>query len=73
MQIQVTDASLLHKLFAEEGVEIPEEAMLHVVRKLSNPAGCHWCGARTKVGVVVPAKGKTPEYVKLACCGKKVS
>lgn len=67
------DLERLKKIMVSQDIDVDDERMIRAFRLFENPAGCEHCGARTKVGVVVPAKGKTPEYVKLACCGKKVS
>jgi hypothetical protein len=67
------DLERLKKIMMSQDINVEDERMIRAFRLFENPSGCEWCGGRTKVGVVVPAKGKTPEYVKLACCGKKVS
>ena len=67
------DLERLKKIMVSQDIDVSDERFVRSFRLFENPAGCEHCGARTKVGVVVPAKGKTPEYVKLACCGKKVS
>jgi hypothetical protein len=66
------DIVLLKKLLEAEGVDTTSEGFVRALRKFQNPAGCELCGSRTKIGTVVPAKGKTPSYVKTACCGRKV-
>ena len=66
------DIQRLKKALESEGIDTESEAFVRALRKFENPAGCELCGARTKVGVVVPAKGKTPEHIKTACCGRKV-
>lgn len=67
------DLERLKKIMVGEDINIEDERFVRAFRKFQNPAGCDLCGANTKVGVVVPAKGKTPSYVKTACCSKKVS
>lgn len=67
------DLDRLKKIMMSQDINVDDERFARAFRLFENPAGCEYCGARTKVGVVVPAKGKTPEHVKLACCGKKVS
>ena len=67
------DLERLKKIMVSQDIDVSDERFVRSFRLFENPAGCEYCGGRTKVGVVVPAKGKTPEYVKLACCGKKVS
>lgn len=67
------DINRLKKLLEAEGVDTTNEPFVRALRRFQNPAGCELCGALTKVGVVVPAKGKTPSYVKTSCCGRKVS
>lgn len=49
-----------------EGVNVDQEVLTKVFRRLANPAGCEKCGSPTKVGTV-DAKG----VVKLACCGTR--
>lgn len=66
------DLERLKKIMVSQDIDVSDERFVRAFRLFENPAGCELCGARTKVGVVVPAKGKTPEYVKLACCGKRV-
>lgn len=54
---------------AEQGLSV-EDPKLHIaIRKAVNPAGCEWCGARTKVVTHDPKNKKND---KLACCGRKV-
>lgn len=67
------DLERLKKIMMSQDINVDDERFVRAFRLFENPAGCEMCGARTKVGVVVPAKGKTQEYVKTACCGKKVS
>lgn len=67
------DLEQLKKALVAEDINIDGEQFTRAFRHAINPAGCKYCGARTRVGVVVPAKGKTPEHVKLACCGRKDS
>lgn len=69
----MSDLDRLKKIMVSQDIDVDDERFVRSFRLFENPAGCEHCGARTKVGVVVPAKGKTPEHVKLACCGKKVS
>jgi len=66
------DLERLKKIMVSEGIVIDDERFVRSFRKFQNPAGCELCGANTKVGVVVPAKGKIPAHVKTACCSKKV-
>lgn len=56
---------------AEQGLSV-EDPKLHIaIRKATNPEGCEWCGARTKMAI--PVNPKKPEGAhKLACCGRKV-
>lgn len=58
--------TLLHAM-AEQGLSVEDPKLRIAIRKATNPAGCEWCGARTKVGVVT---GKT---MKTACCGRKMN
>jgi hypothetical protein len=67
------DINRLKKLLESEGIDTASEAFTRALRKFQNPAGCELCGALTKVGTVVPARGKTPSYVKTACCGRKAN
>jgi len=57
----------LKAALAEQGFDVNSEKFTIALRKAENPAGCEWCGARTKVAV--EDKRKT---LKLACCGRKV-
>lgn len=66
------DLERLKKIMVSQDINVDDERFVRSFRLFENPAGCEMCGARTKVGVVVPAKGKTPSYVKTACCGQKV-
>lgn len=68
----LADLPRLKKALESEGIDTTSEAFTRALRKFENPAGCHLCGARTQVGIVVPAKGKTPAHTKTACCGVKV-
>jgi hypothetical protein len=56
-----------------QDINIEDERFVRSFRIFQNPAGCDLCGANTKVGVVVPTKGKIPSHVKTACCNQKVS
>jgi hypothetical protein len=67
------DIERLKKIMVSQDINIDDERFVRAFRIFENPAGCEHCGARTKVGIVVPAKGKTPSHVKLACCGRKDS
>ena len=66
------DIDRLKKILEAEGYDTTDERFVRALRKFQNPAGCEMCGANTKVGIVVPAKGKTPSYMQTACCKKKV-
>jgi hypothetical protein len=68
----VSDLERLKKIMVSQDINVDDERFVRSFRLFENPAGCEMCGGRTKVGVVVPAKGKTPSYVKTACCGQKV-
>jgi hypothetical protein len=68
----MTDINRLKKILVSQDINIEDERFVRAFRIFENPAGCDLCGANTKVGVVVPAKGKTASYVKTACCSKKV-
>lgn len=67
------DLERLKQILVSQDINIQDERFVRAFRIFENPAGCELCGARTKVGVVVPAKGKAPEHVKTACCNQKVS
>lgn len=67
----IHDIENIRKALAGEGIEM-DSRFDRAFRKLSNPGGCEHCGARTKVGVEAPAKGKVPAYMKTACCGTKI-
>lgn len=66
------DIERLKKIMVSQDINIDDERFVRAFRIFQNPAGCELCGANTKVGVVVPAKGKTPAHVKTACCKQKV-
>jgi hypothetical protein len=66
------DLDRLKKIMVSQDINIDDARFVRSFRLFSNPAGCELCGANTKVGIVVPAKGKTSSYVKTACCGEKV-
>ena len=66
------DIERLKKIMMSEDIDVETPNMVRAFRKFQNPAGCELCGANTKVGTVVPAKGKTPAYVQTACCKKRV-
>jgi len=66
------DLERLKKIMVSQDINIEDERFVRAFRLYENPAGCELCGARTKVANVVPAKGKTPEHMKTACCGQKV-
>lgn len=68
----MTDLDRLKKIMVSQDINIDDERFVRSFRLFENPAGCENCGARTKVGVVVPTKGKTPAHIKTACCGMKV-
>lgn len=67
----MSDLDRLKTIMVSQDINISDERFVRAFRIFENPAGCELCGARTKVGVVVPAKGKTPSHVKTACCGQK--
>lgn len=69
----MSDLVRLKQIMVSQDIDVSDERFVRSFRIFENPAGCEHCGARTKVGIVVPAKGKTPSHVKLACCGKKDS
>lgn len=68
----MSDLERLKKIMMSQDIDVTDERFVRSFRLFENPAGCEMCGARTKVGVVVPTKGKTPSYTKTACCGIKV-
>jgi len=68
----MSDLDRLKKIMVSQDIDVSDERFVRAFRIFENPAGCEMCGARTKVGVVVPAKGKTPAHTKTACCGAKV-
>lgn len=68
----MSDLNRLKEILVTQGFDVEDERFVRAFRIFENPAGCELCGARTKVGTYVPAKGKTPAYTKTACCGVKV-
>lgn len=68
----MSDLDRLKRIMVSQDINIDDPRFVRAFRIFENPAGCELCGANTKVGVVVPAKGKTPEHLKTACCGAKV-
>lgn len=66
------DIERLKKILVAQDINIEDERFVRAFRIFENPAGCEMCGARTKIGITVPAKGKTPEHTKTACCNVKV-
>lgn len=67
----MVDLEELKQALVAEDVNIEDERFVRAFRHATNPGGCKYCGANTRVGVPVPAKGKKPEHLKLACCGKE--
>ena len=67
----MSDIERLKKIMVSQDINVDDERMIRAFRMFENPAGCEHCGARTKVVVPVPAKGRTPSGMKLACCGRK--
>ena len=68
----MVDLETLKRAMVAEDINIDDERFVRAFRHATNPAGCKYCGARTNVAVTVPAKGKTPEHTKTACCGRKI-
>lgn len=68
----MSDLDRLKKIMVSQDIDISDERFTRAFRIFENPSGCELCGARTKVAHVIPAKGKTPSYMKSACCGVKV-
>jgi hypothetical protein len=68
----MTDLDRLKTIMVSQDININDERFTRSFRIFENPAGCELCGARTKVGIHVPAKGKTPAHTKTACCDSKV-
>jgi len=66
------DIERLKQIMVSQDINVDDERFVRAFRIFENPAGCEMCGARTKVGITVPAKGKIPEHMKTACCGVKV-
>lgn len=50
----------------EQGVDVSDEKFTIARRKAENPAGCEYCGARTKMATM------DKRTLKLTCCGRKV-
>jgi hypothetical protein len=53
-----------------EGVELPEEVLDRVWRKLTNPDGCEHCGQHVKVGVNKVVNRR--KVFVTACCGTEI-
>lgn len=68
----MTDLERLKQIMVSQDINIDDARFERAFRIFENPAGCELCGARTKIGVPVPAKGKVPAHTKTACCGTKV-
>ena len=68
----MTDIDRLKKVLASQDIDVDDPRFTRAFRIFQNPSGCELCGANTKVGIVVPAKGKTPAHTKTACCNQKV-
>lgn len=68
----MTDLERLKQILVSQDVNIEDERFVRAFRIFENPAGCELCGARTKIGVTVAARGKVPAHTKTACCGTKV-
>lgn len=68
----LADLDRLKRIMVSQDINVDDERFVRAFRLFQNPAGCELCGANTKVGVVVPAKGKRAEYVETACCKQKV-
>ena len=66
------DLDRLKKIMMSQDINVDDERFARAFRLFENPAGCELCGARTKVAVHVPAKGKIASHYKTACCGAKV-
>lgn len=61
------DREHLLKALKAEGVELGEDKLNRVLRRLDNPAGCESCGARTKLA------GENPDgSLSLLCCGEVI-
>lgn len=64
------DVKTLMDALVAEGIDVADEKIVRAFRKAQNPAGCHWCGARTMIANEV-VKGKK-KILQLACCGREV-
>lgn len=69
-EIEVVEIQTFLDALKEQGVDVSDEKFTIARRKAENPAGCQWCGARTKMAREV-TKGKS-KFLELACCGRKV-
>lgn len=65
----MVDLEQLKRALVAEDINIKDERFERAFRHAVNPAGCKYCGARTKVAVEDPKKKNT---FKLACCGRKM-
>jgi len=63
----VVDIKAFTEALKEQGFDIHSEKFVMALRKAQNPAGCEWCGARTKMAVEDKKKN-----LVLACCARKV-
>ena len=66
----MVDVNALIAALKEQGFDVTSEKFATALRKAQNPAGCEFCGARTKMAREV-IKGKS-KFLELACCGRKV-
>lgn len=64
----MVDIEVLKRALREQGVDVDSEKFTMALRKAQNPAGCHWCGARTLVGVTNVKK----KFTESACCARKI-
>lgn len=62
------EAKAIKEALRAEGFDVDSVEFTRAMRKVENPAGCEFCGARTKVGVG-DAKGK----IVLACCKRDIT
>lgn len=67
--MSTVETDTLIAALTEQGFDVHSEKFVMAMRKAQNPAGCEWCGARTKMAVEV-VKGKN-KILELACCGRK--
>lgn len=68
--MSTVDTNTLIAALTEQGFDVTSEKFIMAMRKAQNPAGCEFCGARTKMAHEV-VKGKT-KILELACCARKV-